>query len=1309
MVLRFMGLMVLLFSPLSAMELASMKVIHNEQPKNTEWQNEQWWQQNKMPTPANFAPFADAESARAILPDKSDRVIPLDGKWKFHWVKHPDERPSNFYKPEYDVSGWQEISVPSSWQLAGYDVPIYANQPYIFKKDWPRVMTEPPESYTMFKNRNPVGSYRREMEIPANWDGKKIIIKFDGVDSFFYLWVNGNYVGFSQDSRSPAMFDITRYVEAGKRNIVAAEVYRLSDGSYLECQDMWRLSGIFRSVYLLARPQTYLYDIFAVPSKGENNQWKLKINGEIDGDANDHQVALKLFAEDGKIVAEQKITANEFKNANELMVDDPQLWSAEIPNCYTLIAELQNKENATLEAISLLTGFRAITIENRVFKINGQPVKLRGVNRHENFPESGHAITRAQTELDFRRLKEANVNHVRNSHYPTDDYFYYLCNKYGMYLVDEANIESHGYGYGKESLSHPKEWESAHVDRVMAMVERNKNHPCVVIWSLGNEAGPGNNFVVAEKTLKRRDTSRPTHYERNNDIVDIGSNQYPSIEWTENAALGKSDKIKYPFYISEYAHIMNNGMGNFADYWNAIDSSDFIMGGGIWEWCDQGLYKTTADGKKYVAYGGDFGDVPNDGLFIVKGVVYADRAPKPCFWEVKKVHQEITAETVKDADGGFTEFVKIFNKHYFRTLNDLEIYWTLTCNGERIQDGKMPCPPVAPRTSEEIKVPFIESVKLSAGKEYHLNLGFRRITAEKWLPAGHEIACEQLGLFRVSRPQATWDKNATPPTVEKAGKNHVVKAGKTTATFGYANAGLLSLKFGDREIFTAPPTLQAFRCPINNDIWCVRAWFENGLHNLKHTVTNLKIDESQKECVRVMVEVNSIGEKAKIGEVVTNPVHGGTAAASIGDIAGWKIFPQNEPAKLHFSQTWIWTISADGNVTVQVVIDPLGDDSIVLGRIGINFRLPKNASEKTAWFGRGPFENYPDRKAAALVGYYQKPTAEFFEQYAKPQEMASFEDVRWAALTDKDGNGIAISPTSPLSMSFLGFTALELFNAPHPFELPPLGDTDVNLSARVLGLGGASCGPRPMARDIIRSDMAYSLSVTFRPLNAGENLANIAAPLPPLVEPVTVTRQKGGNLILDCATFNSQIEYSIDVGKTWEKYETPLAVGEIPALRTRATAKDLMPTPTLTTLLQKIEHQAMRVIFASSEYAEGGEGSNLVDGDNYTFWHTNYGLTLAKHPHWFVVELDKEKSLKGVILTPRQDIDNGRIKDYQVEISTDNENWQTVAEGALPDEQQPQTINFKEPKPTRFVRFTAKSEQQGRDFATACEFKVIVE
>ena len=1052
-------------------------------PSGQEWESEQMLGLNKEKPHATFSSYADVESAKKILPELSQYRVSLDGAWKFTWVKRPEERPVDFFKPELDVSGWKEITVPSSWQMQGYDVPVYSNQAYLFRRDWPRVMGEPPRRFTTFVNRNPVGSYRRDFAIPASWEGREVFINFDGVDSFFYLWINGKYVGFSKNSRNPAEFNITRFLKPGK-NVAAAEVYRFSDGSYLECQDMWRLSGIFRSVAIHSKDKTHVRDLFVtttLAASEESGQWKLRVAMDIrQGEL--IRVDAMLYDEAGKAVSPVSVAEEKGANGEMVFVQDyahPALWSAETPSLYTLIVKLTDAGGKIRDIVSTHVGFREVKIVDGVFLVNGKAVKFKGVNRHENFPRTGHALTHADMELDMKRLKQANVNHVRTSHYPDDPYWYYLCDKYGMYLMDEANIESHGYYYGKESLSHPKEWEAAHVDRIMAMVERDKNHPSVTIWSLGNEAGPGQSFVAGNAAVKRRDLSRPTHYERNNDIVDMGSNQYPSVGWTRSKAAQK-DQPK-PFYISEYAHIMNNGMGNLADYWDAIETSDNIFGGSIWEWSDQGLEKTAGDGRKLIAYGGDFGDFPNDGQFIVKGVVYANRDPKPDFWEVKKVYQDIAVAADDAKDGGIGA-IEIFNKHFFKDLSGYDLAWELTGDGTVIGSGKLPAPAVAPRAKLKANLP-LPAFTAKPGVDYRLRVGFRTTTDTIMGPAGYEIAAEQLAVKNPAgdaKPAlaAAGDK----PRVSDNGDLTTVSGKNFRAVFDKKTGELAALEYAGKPVFKPGkgPALNGFRAPVNNDRWAMSNWFGLGLRHLQAKAAAFTVEETAGNTVRIAAISDCSGAKAeRVSDYASNKPK---------IFATGEALPSDAPV---FRVVSAWTVYPDGSVAFQSAISATGRD-IPLAKIGFTMELP--AAYSTAeYYGRGPEENYPDRKTGSFLGLYSRAVKDFFEPYAKPQDMANREDVSWVALRDASGSGVLFAGLGKMSATVLLYTADELAAAAHPTDLPANpGRTRLDLDAAVLGLGGASCGPIPLERDIVKAATAHRFGFVIRPLGAQADAAELA-------------------------------------------------------------------------------------------------------------------------------------------------------------------------------------------------------------------------
>ncbi|MCI7141983.1 MAG: beta galactosidase jelly roll domain-containing protein, partial [Paraprevotella sp.] len=613
-------------------------------PDGKEWQDPTRLSLNKEQPRSYTFSFSSVEEAKKVLPEGSTYYQSLDGTWKFHWVSNPEERPTDFFLPTYDVSAWDDIQVPGCWNVQGlqkdgtmkWGVPIYVNQPVIFYHevkvdDWKEgVMREPKDHrFTTYKYRNEVGSYRRTFTVPKEWKGRHIYLHFDGVDSFFYLWINGQYVGFSKNSRNTASFDITSFLKKGE-NTLAVEVYRNSDGSFLEAQDMFRLPGIIRSTYLTAMPELQIQELAVRTLRFNANEATVKADVKVRSLGKktpaytiNHEVyPVKLYSDETEPIA---ATAKDIAPDGIIDIQNPRLWSAEEPWRYIMVTTLRDKKGRLLDCTSTYFGIRTVEIRDtkaeedefhlagRYFYVNGKPVKLKGVNRHETNPSTGHAISREQMLHEVMLMKQGNINHVRLSHYSNDPYWYYLSDKYGLYLEDECNIESHEYYYGKESLSHPAEWKNAHVARNMEMVHAHINHPSIVIWSLGNEAGPGDNFVAAYNAIKAYDQSRPVQYERNNDIVDMGSNQYPSVSWVQYVVKGKAG-VKYPFHISEYAHSMGNSLGNLVDYWDAIESSNFLCGGAIWDWVDQAIDTYTPDGKRYLGYGGDHGDWPNDGM-----------------------------------------------------------------------------------------------------------------------------------------------------------------------------------------------------------------------------------------------------------------------------------------------------------------------------------------------------------------------------------------------------------------------------------------------------------------------------------------------------------------------------------------------------------------------------------------------------------------------------------------------------------------------------------------------------------------------
>jgi len=1301
------------------------------QPTGQEWQSPELLGYNKLQPRATFASFASVEEARRFLPENSSYWQSLDGSWKFHFAKNPDERPADFYKTDYDTAGWDDIQVPGSWNIQGiqkdgslkYGVPIYVNQWVIFKyniavDDWRQgVMREPPKNYTTYEYRNEVGSYKRSFEVPADWGNREVYISFDGVDSFFYLWINGHYVGFSKNSRYTARFDITPYIHKGT-NDVSVEVYRSSDGSFLEAQDMFRLPGIFRTVAVYSTPKVHIRDLVVEPHFS-GSTWSLCIGASLE---NLDKKSVKGYSIEYQLYKNQLYSDNnslqktfysgpvDVPKAGEAMtscaerIDNVALLTSEQPNVYTLVAVLKDKKGREVEAVSVQTGFRTVEIKDtpasedefglagRYFYINGKPLKLKGVNRHETNPDRGHAITREQMEEEVMMMKRANINHVRTSHYPDDPYFYYLCNKYGIWLESEANIESHEYFYGKESLSHPKEWRKAHVARVMEMAHSLVNEPCICIWSLGNEAGPGHNFVAAYDSLKLFDTTRPVQYERNNDIVDMGSNQYPSIAWVRSAVKGQMD-IKYPFHISEYAHSMGNACGNLKDYWDAIESTNYFCGGAIWDWIDQSMRNYTKDGKPYLAYGGDFGDTPNDGQFVMNGIIFGDMTPKPQYYEVKKVYQNVGV-SLKDLAKGE---IDIFNKNYYTDdLSGYDIALSVSVDGKEVPMAVVSDFSVAPRTHKMLVIDQLRDYKYDATKDYYLNVRFLTKSKMPWTDKpGYEQAYEQLLLHKA-------EKNGLPALSAVAKAQDDVQIRKDEKAYSLTgkkfrmsidrNSGFISaLSYDGQEIIKQDVqlSLDAFRSWTNNDNWAYEQWYANGLHCLEHRAFSEKMVKNSDGSVSLDFVVESQGrQKSRLD----------------GNNKNWKkIVDLGGKPDFKFTTNVIYTVHSDGSVELHSNIVS-NHSSLVLPRLGFQLVAPKNL-DRIAYYGRGPIDNYPDRKTGQLVGVYSDSVEGEFENFPKPQDMANHQDTRWVALTNADGQGALFIADTTMSISALPWSAQQLDMVNHPYELPASQATYLHLDAAITGLGGNSCGQGgPLDNDRVKAT-PHDFSFVIRPIRRVETAREEANVRLDGQRPLSILRDNEGNVTIHSTDSRQPaIYYKVGNSKKSHAYQGAFNLREGGTVTAWTSGSSFSCSRSF----PRIEAIPIKVKFASSVESGEGDAELMTDGDPETYWHTMYSVTVANYPHWVDFDCGAVKTLKGFTYLPRQDSKNGRIKSYKIQVSDDGEHWsEPIVQGEFPEGADLQRVIFTKPVKARYLRFTALNSQNGQDFASCAEFTIL--
>ena len=987
---------------------------------------------NKEPYHATLMPYANLQEALVAKRHASSLCKSLNGQWKFNWVPTPEQRPADFYKPDFDVSAWKEIPVPSNWEVQGYGTPFYRNLGYTIKKDFPHVMSEPEKWYTSYKERNPVGSYRREFEVPADWTGRRNFITFDGVDCAFFLWVNGEKVGFSVNSRNAADFDLTKYLKPGK-NMIAVEVYQYSSGTWLEDQDMFRLHGIFRNVTLWSAPQVHIRDFFVKTDldkdyKDATLDISAKIKNFDDKTAKAQTLTATLYDKEGKEIGKGSVTGNKL-NANQeevlnvkLPVANPQKWTAETPNLYTVV--LTNSEG---EILSSKVGFRKIEIKGRVFMVNGVPIKLKGVNRHEHWSEVGHAITEEMMIRDLEVIKQGNCNHVRTSHYSDDPRWYELCDEYGIWLVAEANCESHGYD-GR--FDEEPTMKAAIIDRNVANVENFKNHPAVIIWSLGNECGGvGSNFVAALNTVKAIDPTRFVHYERfgsgSRNPADLDGRMYGTAQ--DYVDMVKNWGLTKPLYICEFVHAMFNSMGSLDEYSKVFDDNPEILGGAIWEFQDQALWNRRDPKHPILAYGGGFGEAPNDNYFIHKGVISYDRSTagtqvKPHYPEMKKAFQWIDVSLTDPVSGE----IQVRNKYQFISLDRFNASWSLTENGQEIDKGTLNVHNQWGRLIA--RIPYkIEHPK--AGAEYFVRVSFTQKEKTLWADKGFEVASAQFKL-PVNTPPVVENKVTQAVKLVQNDQLATVTGNGFSVVFDKKTGFISQLAKNGINLLIADgaPKLHLWRAPHkNDDDWAFRQWEKFGVNTLQYTLVDFKVETVDNTTVKVVSTTKADGKE------------------------GFGVY-----------HTATYLVKGDGTVKVDNQVQFVGFQ-INLARIGVRMLLDKKLDQMT-FFGRGPGENYSDRKAASDVGLYELGVNDQYT-YEKPMERGNHEEVRWAKLSGKDMPSLMVQSDEKLmQVAALPHTDEEMLPVQYKIDLPASTATVFCVSTKTLGVGSNSCGPQTLEK-----------------------------------------------------------------------------------------------------------------------------------------------------------------------------------------------------------------------------------------------------
>lgn len=1037
-----------------------------------DWENEKVFEINREPAHATAIPFENEQQSIANVDSNSSLYKSLNGLWKFNWVKAPNERPKDFYKKGFNDSKWANLKVPSTWEVNGYGTPIYTNITYPFKVDPPKIMKDVDPTWTKSKEPNPVGSYRRNIQIPSNWGDKQIFLNFDGVQSAFYVWVNGEKVGYSEGSMTGASFDITEFVETGKNNLVAIEVYKWSDGSYLEDQDMLRFGGIHRSVYLSATPKLHIRDFFLSADFSDDftsatfkaSAW-LKNYGK-GGDATG-TISVKLLDASGKEVAlsnamEEKLNrkiniGNLFGKKEEdephllqATVQQPQLWSAETPYLYTAILTLKDKTDQITEVLSAKFGFRKVEIKESQLFVNGKAVLLKGVNRHETHPTLGKAIPYESMLEDIMLMKQNNINTVRTSHYPNDPLWYKLCDTYGLYVIDEADLETHG---ADAALGNSESWRPAYLARHERMVQRDKNHPSVIIWSLGNESWGHENFKAARTLVKSIDTSRPIHFESYNEVADIESTMYPSVSSLLKSGQTASEK---PFLMCEYGHAMGNAIGNLQEYWDVIENHKRLIGGCIWEWVDHGLSRQipgAASGQTYFAYGGDFGDKPNDGNFCMDGILTPDRKPTAKLEEVKKVYQYIGIKAGNLSQGT----VSIRNKYAFLNLNKFELEWILTEDGKEIQRNTSPTLDLKAGDSTTVNIPITTPV-LTPGATYFLQVNVKSTTDELWAPKGLVVATEQFKMpYQVPRTVSYVDTvSVLPDIIVLQKEEEVTLIGKDFHVgFSRHTGTISSLAYKNNQLIDGAlngPKLNIYRANIDNDRdkdWGQAIdWEKGGYDSLTFTVNDFNINQASKKSVQI------------------------TASLIANTASGYKV-----------NMNIIYTVYGNGSIHVSSYINP-DKEGLPLARIGFSMGLTPG-NNLVEWLGRGPHENYVDRKQSAAIGRYENTVEKMQEAYLRPQSMGHREDTKWVKVTNAGNMGLIIVADESLGFSALHYTEGDLRKAKHPFELQERPETILNIDYAQRGIGNGSCGPIVLPQYQIKAE-PVNFSFSILPYSAAD-------------------------------------------------------------------------------------------------------------------------------------------------------------------------------------------------------------------------------
>ena len=1217
----------------------------------------------------------------------------LDGVWKFNWVGNPTKANTAMCAKDYDDAAWTDIDVPSSWQVWGlnhgksWDKPLYCNvaYPFSFNESNYSVMADRPSWFMYNSNMpNPVGTYRRTFTVSADMlNDRDVYVRFNSVGHGYYLWINGQRVGYSEDSYLPSEFNVTKYLVEGE-NVIALQVYRFTSGSFLECQDYWRLTGIHRHCFLYAAPKAQIRDHFFTTDL-DSSYKNAKANVKVTVASPDPSEGGETLAVEAKVLDGATVIASQTASVTlssegqkevslDMDVTAPRLWSAETPNLYDLVLTLKDAGGKTLDIRGSKVGFKEVGIRSDgALIINGKRMVFHGVNRHDFSPVNGRAITPEEIEEDLKTMKRLNINAVRTSHYPNDPVFYDLCDKLGLYVLAEADVECHAH----QKLSSLELFRVAMVERSENHVLWMRNHPCIFIWSFGNESGGGENFKYVAQAIKKLDKTRLTHYEGNSDYADVSSTMYGSyetIQWIGSSRQGQSGQK--PHIQCENSHSMGNSMGNVRDMFDLYEKYPCLTGEFIWDFKDQGLLTKSSSGKEYWAYGGDFGDNPNDGNFCINGLVRPDWSLTAKSYNTKKVYQPLEWRAINIKNGQF----RMKNKLAFLPSTTYDVSYELQDEeGKVLAQGPIE-KEVAAGDSAAVTIDLSAVEAVDAAKEAFIYFKATQKEKTAWADAGYVVAEEKLPLRAAVKPALdVFSKEAFDPlTVSATSTTVTVQNSLFKATFTKSQGTLTSYVYDGVTLVSKPLLLNAFRLPTDNDGRQTATWDNMGLRKLTVKGTAMT------------AETLADGKMASVSLESTHTGQNGTS----------------------FGVSLCFYVCADGKILVSSMIRPSAT-GVIIPKLGFRLEMPA-AFEQLAWLGRGPWDSYRDRKEACLPGLYESTVTDQREDYILPQEHGTKQEVRWIALRNDEGRGLLFVAPDQMAASAVHFRPEDNYTdrnnrMKHTYQFKTCATSVVSLDAATRGLGNASCGPD--VRDMYE---LKAQNTPFRfmimPLTAGAKAAELARVTMPVCQPVSCERQTNGRIKMTTPTKGATIYYSIDGGE-YQKYSSAVTHNEACTVTAYCTADGLLESPKMSFGFDLYINKGTWKLVSVDSQQGGNEAKLAFDGNNSTFWHTPWGNNEPQHPHTLIVDMVKEYSVTAFTYLARQDgSENGMVKGYEVYLSKDGETWGTaVASGEFAKTTSLQVAKLKKKTVGRYLKFVAKSEINGKAWTSAAEIGIQAE